>query len=302
MTHVVIDGIPTGEDYLEVLRSAAVSITPTHTAARYLRSCGIAPVIGAPHPIDREQFRPLPERAELRRAAGLDGRFVVGVFGRNVERKQQPRVMLALQRLKQAGGADRIVLYFHCQPRNEDPWLNSWNLDSVARQLGIADQVLFPQPGFRQLAGIPYQRQGELRLEQPRGPAPAIPPVYSYVDRLNCCDMIVNVPYSGAFELAAIEGQLCGVPVAITNDGGPMAEVVGDSAVLLDPVDVGIHSSGGRQHFVAAQTIADAIERLRGDPALRGDLIRRGLANGARYTIEPLRQALAQALAIVAGN
>jgi glycosyltransferase involved in cell wall biosynthesis len=301
ITHVVIDGIPTGEEYLAVLRTVTVSITPTHTAANYLRSCGIAQVIAAPHPVNPEVFRALSDREELRRGAGLAGRFVVGVFGRNVERKQQPRVMLAIQQLKRAGLAGGILLYLHCQPKREDPWLNSWDLESVARQLDIADQVLFPQVDFQQLVGIPYDRQPGTAEIAPTtaGAPPAFPASYSYVERLNCCDMIVNAPYSGAFELVALEGQSCGVPVAVTNDAGPMAEVVGESAVLLNPIDVGIHSSGGRQHFVAARTIAEAILRLQGDPELRTALIRKGFDNAARYTMEPLRQALTQVVALV---
>jgi glycosyltransferase involved in cell wall biosynthesis len=296
VTHVVVDGIPTDEDYLAVLRGAAASITPTHAAARYLRDSGMPNVLAAPHPIDPAVFRRLPERGQLRSAAGLADRFVVGVFGRNVERKQQPRVMLALQQLRQAGQAGGLVLYLHCQPKSEDPWLSSWNLPSLARQLDIADQVLFPQEDFRQLAGIPYQRPpGAPPVPEPvPGAPPTMPAGYSYVERMNCCDLLVNAPYSGAFELVAIEGQLCGVPVAVTDDAGPMAEVVGDSAILLEPVDVGIHSSGGRQHFVAPRTIAAAIDRVRGDAGLRADLVRRGFDNAARYTMEPLRQAIAQ--------
>ena len=302
ITHVVIDGIPTGEEYLDVLRTVTASITPTHTAANYLRDSGVARVIAAPHPVNPAVFRRLPNRHELRQAAGLAGRFVVGVFGRNVERKQQPRVMLALQQLRLAGLAGDIVLYLHCQQNREDPWLNSWDLVSVARQLDIADQVLFPQAGFQQLAGIPYEHQAGVAAGAPAStPArPALPVEYSYVERLNCCDLIVNAPYSGAFELVALEGQLCGVPVAVTNDGGPMAEVVGDSAILLDPIDVGIYSSGGRQHFVAPRTIAEAIRTLQHDDELREALIRKGFANAARYTMDPLRQAVAQAVAAVA--
>lgn len=297
ITHFVIDGIPFDPERLDLLRTVAANITPTETAGRYARVCGLESILVAPHPVDPEVFRPLPERAALRRAAGLTDRFVVGVFGRNVERKQQPRVMMALQQLKQHGVGDDIVLYMHCQPKYEDPWLNSWNLEQVARQLDIADQVLFPQPDFRQLSGIPYQRQAvadTLRLAA----GPAMPGDYSYVERLNCCDLIVNVPYAGAFELVLAEGQSCGVPVAVTNDRGTMAEVVGDGALLLEPADVGIHSAGGYQHFVAASTIAAAMEAVRDDAALRRSLVERGFANVARYTVEPLRQAVRQALAM----
>lgn len=298
ITHFVIDGIPFDPERLDLLRTVAANITPTETAGRYARECGVESVLVAPHPVDRAVFRPLPEREALRRAAGLTDRFVVGVFGRNVERKQQPRVMLALQQLNQSGDGEGIVLYLHCQPRYEDPWLNSWNLDQVARQLGIADQVLFPQPDFRQLSGIPYQRRAAMPDAAQEIARPAMPADYSYVERLNCCDLIVNVPYAGAFELVLVEGQSCGVPVAVTNDRGTMAEVVGDGALLLEPVDVGIHSAGGYQHFVAASTIAAAIRDVRNNPELRPALVERGFANVARYTIDPLRQAVRQALEI----
>jgi glycosyltransferase involved in cell wall biosynthesis len=95
-------------------------------------------VIAAPHPVDAGLFRPLPYRDALRRAAGLDGRFVIGVFGRNTERKQQPRVMMALQQLRARGKADDIIAYFHCQPTNEDPWLSSWNLLSAMAPICFA--------------------------------------------------------------------------------------------------------------------------------------------------------------------
>jgi glycosyltransferase involved in cell wall biosynthesis len=133
------------------------------------------------------------------------------------------------------------------------------------------------------------------------GARPAIPADYSYVERLNCCDMIVNVPYAGAFELAPIEAQACGVPVAVTDDRGAMAEVVGDSALLLEPIDVGIHSAGGHQHFVVPATIAEAILAVQRDPDLRAQLVRSGRANAARFTTEPLRRAIARAVAAVVG-
>jgi glycosyltransferase involved in cell wall biosynthesis len=301
LTHFVIDSLPVSRDLLDVLQTVDVAITPTVTAARYCANAGVGHVIAAPYAVDPLIFRPLANRAELRRGAGLDNRFVVGVFGRNVDRKQQPRVMLALQHLIQSGLGTDIVLYFHCQPKNDDPWLSTWNLNDVAEQLGIADRVLFPPPEFQQLVGIPYQSDvPEMLLavdnhtEQPH-----IPAHYSYVDRLNLCDLVVNVPYSGAFELATIEAQACGVPVAVTNDHGAIAEVAGDGAILLDPIDVAIQSSGGRQYFVGAQTIADAILSVKRDATLRADLIRRGSINAARYHANPLADAVRQALAVV---
>jgi glycosyltransferase involved in cell wall biosynthesis len=293
--HFVIDTIPFDRDLMQVLRDFRTAMTPTYAAANYCASLGIPNVIAAPHPVDARLFRPLPYRDALRRAAGLDGRFVIGVFGRNTERKQQPRVMMALQQLRAQGKADDIIAYFHCQPTNEDPWLSSWNLLHVADHLGVADLVLFPQRDFQQLAGIPYDADAPPIDGLP--PArPAIPPGCTYVERLNLCDLVVNVPHSGAFELAPLEAALCGVPAAVTNDRSAMAEVVGDGAYLLEPIDSAIHSSGGWQHFVGACTIAKAILEIKENAALRAELIRRGRANALRYTDEPLRRGLREAL------
>ncbi|MGQ9548874.1 MAG: glycosyltransferase family 4 protein [Roseiflexus sp.] len=293
--HFVIDTIPFDRDLMQVVRDFRAAITPTYAAANYCMSLGISNVIAAPHPVDARLFRPLPYRDALRRVAGLDGRFVIGVFGRNTERKQQPRVMMALQQLRARGKADDVIAYFHCQPTNEDPWLGSWNLLHVADHLGVADLVLFPQSDFRQLSGIPYDTDARLIAGSPPD-RPVIPPTYTYVERLNLCDLVVNVPHSGAFELAPLEAALCGVPAAVTNDRSAMAEVVGDGAYLLEPIDRAIHSSGGWQHFVGACTIAEAILEIKEDAALQQELIQRGRANALRYTDEPLRRGLREAL------
>jgi len=296
VTHVVLDGLPFSRRAVEPLATTQATITVTRAAAEYLRSRGVPSTLVAPHPLDHSIFRPLPDRAELRRGAGLDGRFLVGVFARNTERKQQPRVMQALARLRRDRAADDITLYLHCQPRDEDPWMQCWDLAEIAEELEIRDRVWFPGPGFQQLSGTPYHPPARGLAPPEDGGAPGFPERYSYVERLACCDMVVNVPYNGAFELSAIEAQACGVPVAITDDRGPLAEVVGDSALLLPPADVGIHSTGARQYFVAPQTIAEAIWKVRTDAAARAALVERGFANAARYTYAPLRLALAQAI------
>lgn len=293
--HFVIDTIPFDRDLMQVLRGFRAALTPTYAAANYSASLGIPNIIAAPHPVDARMFRPLPNREALRHSAGLDGRFVVGVFGRNTERKQQPRVMMALQQLRARGRADDIIAYFHCQPTNEDPWLGSWNLIHVADHLGVSDLVLFPQGDFRQLSGIPYDADAPAGADAPPE-RPTIPANFTYVERLNLCDLLVNVPHSGAFELAPLEAALCGVPSAVTNDRSAMVEVVGDGAYLLEPIDSAIHSSGGWQHFVGACTIADAILAIKEDAELRAELIRKGRANALRYTEEPLRRGLQQAL------
>jgi len=66
--------------------------------------------------------------------------------------------------------------------------------------------------------------------------------------------------YEG-FGLPPLEAMAAGVPV-ITSNVSSLPEVVGDAALLIDPLDPG--------------AIADAIARVLGDPALSADLVARG--------------------------
>ncbi|MFI5177807.1 MAG: glycosyltransferase family 4 protein [Vicinamibacterales bacterium] len=66
--------------------------------------------------------------------------------------------------------------------------------------------------------------------------------------------------YEG-FGLPPLEAMAAGAPV-ITSNVSSLPEVVGDAALLIDPMD--------------PTAIADAMARVLGDPALRAELVRRG--------------------------
>ena len=68
--------------------------------------------------------------------------------------------------------------------------------------------------------------------------------------------------YEG-FGLPPLEAMAAGAPV-ITSNISSLPEVVGDAAILIDPMD--------------PNAIADAMARVLNDPALRSDLVRRGEA------------------------
>jgi glycosyltransferase involved in cell wall biosynthesis len=74
--------------------------------------------------------------------------------------------------------------------------------------------------------------------------------------------------YEG-FGLPALEAMACGTPV-VTSDVSALPEVVGDAALLIDPLDV--------------DALADAIRRLWIDEATREDLRIRGLSRARRFT------------------
>lgn len=76
--------------------------------------------------------------------------------------------------------------------------------------------------------------------------------------------------YEG-FGLPCLEAMACGTPV-IASRAGSLAEVIGDAAIAVDPMD--------------AAAIAAGIERLLDDTAFRADLIRRGEAQASRFSWE----------------
>ncbi|MBI2322180.1 MAG: glycosyltransferase family 4 protein [Chloroflexi bacterium] len=74
--------------------------------------------------------------------------------------------------------------------------------------------------------------------------------------------------YEG-FGLPPLESLACGTP-AVCSDASSLPEVVGDAALLVPPTD--------------AAALAEALERVLGDAALRSDLRARGLARAAEFT------------------
>jgi glycosyltransferase involved in cell wall biosynthesis len=63
----------------------------------------------------------------------------------------------------------------------------------------------------------------------------------------------------------------CGAPVVASNVSS-LPEVLGDAALLVDPRDVG--------------ALADAVERVIADAALRADLCARGVKRAAQFSWE----------------
>ncbi len=74
--------------------------------------------------------------------------------------------------------------------------------------------------------------------------------------------------YEG-FGLPPLEAMACGVPV-LTSNVCSLPEVVGDAAVLVDPLDV--------------EAIADGIRRLTEDDALRKELRSKGIERARRFS------------------
>jgi glycosyltransferase involved in cell wall biosynthesis len=293
ISYLILDGIPAYKEYLQVQASMRMLLATTRTTADYLSQCGMDVFGTAPPGVDTNVFRSLPNSGSLRQEARLVDSFVVGVFGRNMERKQQVRVLIALAQLRQAGEGTNIILYFHCHPRGY------WNLDEIADELGVADSVIFAESGrLDEVAGVPYVREETPSQVMRSTPSsPTMPSHFSYVERMNCCDLVVNVSHCGDFEQVLIEAQACGVPVAGTDDHSIMAEALGEGGILLNAADVSYWKAGQQQFLVAPTAVAEAIQSVQSDTSLRQELRATGIRNARKYPWALLRNKVVEAVA-----
>ncbi len=83
------------------------------------------------------------------------------------------------------------------------------------------------------------------------------------------CTLFVYPSLYEGFGLPALEAIASGVPV-VTSNTSSLPEVVGEAALLVDPADV--------------DALAEAMERILTDPALRDRLRREGPRQAARFT------------------
>lgn len=251
--YAIFDGLPAYRKLLRPLARCRTLLVTTDFAADYLRGEGLAVHGVAPPGVATDLFRPL-DRDRLRREAAIRDGFLVGVFGRNTERKQQPRVLEAVKRLTQTGEMADLIIYFHCARSGY------WNLEELACRFGLRDRVLFPDTLVDETRGIPLRGTGS----GSRALNPGIPAGFGYVERLNICDIVLNVPHSGDFEQILIEAGACGVPVAATDDHGIMRSALGPGLPLAAS-EVSLGNAGQLIHFVAVEAIESAIRSWRNE-------------------------------------
>jgi glycosyltransferase involved in cell wall biosynthesis len=274
--HIVLDGFPVYETLLEPLKDLDGIIVPTKAAKKYLNSVGIKNIHYAPHGVS-DDFIPLKSKKGTRLKLGLQGNlshaFMIGVFAKNEERKQIPKILMALHHIVYNLKQKNILLYLHTQAQ---PDLNKgWDLEFIVDQLKLNRQVIFTAKNFRQDKGVERAFNAATNPDAKQ---------LNYIERLNMCDVIVNIPFSGGFELCNIEAQACGIPLITIDDSGNIKEVVQESALLMQPALKNIWGNGATVYLVDEVELAERIIRIKNDPELQQSIRQKGFENARRFT------------------
>jgi glycosyltransferase involved in cell wall biosynthesis len=289
--HVVADGLPLSNRSKAMLSKLTLVLTGTLTLTKYLKhECDISSIF-VPLGIDLDVFQPLDlgQKIRLRRGLGLEASFLIGIFGRNSERKQHPRIIEAVRILREKYKQNDMVLYMHCQPV-DDSDLQGWNLHEVSDFLGVSDCITFPED-LNQLQGIELVKDRVVDEDYRKMTFNEL----SYIERIGVCDLVLNTPWFGGCELISLEAQACGIPIATINDGGSIAEIAGPGAILMD-TGFGIGPTGAVQFLVAPDVIAQNVLRIKGDHSLRTRLASVGTAHVKQYKWSSASRILSESL------
>ena len=211
-------------------------------------------VIG--HGVDTAAFHPLPGGRRAARARlfptrpDLHDGFIVLNANRNQPRKRIDLTMEAFARFAQSKPPG-VRLYLHMA--REDL---GWDVKLMGERLGILDRLLLTHDGDR----LPDIGDEQLNL------------IY------NACDVGLNTAHSEAWGLVAFEHAATGAAQVVPAHGA-MPELWDGAAELVAPrwrltVERLLHTA----HFVAPEDVADALERLHADAALRQRLADAALA------------------------
>jgi glycosyltransferase involved in cell wall biosynthesis len=176
-------------------------------------SCDSASVI--PYGTD-EQFQPCsPEKkARLRAERGIGkDKFRFITIAQNTSRKNLPSILQTAKLLKD-GGDDRIEFYVHTNVDAFDPSETySYDLKSLAKQLGVEDRVYFPS----KKTSVFLAQKTEYLVEE-----------------CQASDCYLSSSLSEGYGLPVMEAMACGIPV-LANATTTMYELLGSDSLGRAP-------------------------------------------------------------------
>jgi len=270
-----IEGVPMPDEFLKTMlrvkQEGGEVVTYTQWGADLVKRKMGLNIRWAYHGVDHADFRryPIEERRALRKAVGLDKKFVVMALKRNKRTSNLDQCIYAARKLKAEGITDTIF-YLHTNPFEANHF-QPVPLERLAHSYGVAEMIWFPPIVFAQEYGVAYDQSVEYAapdtdslFEKQRMTFAG----YSLADRFNCADVFVAVESVEGFGLPLVEAMACGLPIVSVADGSVRNEVLsknqpGDVALLIKPAAHGAWHIGSRLQYISYVDLAEVIKRLR---------------------------------------
>ena len=155
----------------------------------------VTPEVGSsyiPHAVDSEIFKPLNKEsiAAMKKAQGLEGKYVCFWNNRNARRKQSGTLIFWFKEFLDRVGHDKATLIMHTDVKD----VHGQDLEAIIHSLGLTD--------------------GEVRFSQNKVNAPDLAMMY------NITDVTINIADAEGFGLSTLESLACGTPIIATLTGG----------------------------------------------------------------------------------
>jgi len=265
VSYFPLEGAPFSPHIIEQTKMVYGPVTYTKWGADYLRELDSSAEAdwvwhGTDH-FPAKVYDPAT-RKKLRQLVGWDDRFVVGLVGMNKRTNRQP-VMIEVAKMLKESGRDDAMIYLHCQQQGEI-MMGGWELDWMIDAYGVRDQVQL-KPVQKEHKYIARPRTGTLEevLERPlpgsKEEAEENLGMLDFVSLLNCFDLYVDPASAHGFNLPAVEAAVCGVPVAMVDDGFARTEIYGQCAYMMKPTAADYWHTGAILPLVSPKRIADTI-------------------------------------------
>lgn len=194
----IIDGPECAQVYTSLITQIDYPVSPSKYGYNQLSKITNRGLY-IPHGVDTATYKPLPNKEEIKKKLGLEGKFVFGTLNRNIWRKMYPLLFRAYAEIKHK--LKDSCLFVLADPNDIAGhglafWLKHFNLSASQDPKKPAD-VMFHPAYLNILMNLSDQELAEA---------------------YNAFDVFVSTSMSEGFGLATIESQACGIPSIMPNN------------------------------------------------------------------------------------